>query len=69
MKFAVSAIGPFMVTLVHEVEQLPDPVPVQLINNHPVFALAEIGTLAPATCQPEVGENVPPFEGLACMVR
>jgi hypothetical protein len=59
-----------MVTEVHDSpEQLPDPLPLHPGNHQPVFGVAEIGTLLPAKYQPEPGEYVPPFEGLACIVK
>jgi hypothetical protein len=62
VKFAVSEIGPFIVTddALRPPVYDPAPMPVQLANENPVPADAEIGTDWPALNQLLAGSAVPP---------
>ena len=62
VKFAVSAIGPFIVTLAGLAVPVYDPVPepVQLLNTYPPVAEALICTDCPLLYHPLEGLTVPP---------
>jgi hypothetical protein len=62
VKFAVSVIGPFIVTdaeLVLPVND-PFPVPVQPVKLKPLLGLADIGTARPLLKKPLAGLTIPP---------
>ena len=70
-KFAISVIGPFIVIVADGEEPVYEPLPdpVHPVNLKPLAGEAEIVNLVPASYQPLLGETVPPFEGLACILR
>jgi hypothetical protein len=71
VKFAVSVIAPFMVTVAGLLVpvKLPIPVPVQEVNACPFLAVALIVTVLPALRHPVLGVTVPPVDGLEAVVR
>src|SRR5438552_3896883 len=66
VKFAVSVIGPFIVTLAGLVVPLNDPVPVplRLPKLKPAFGVAEIFTVCPLLKKALDGLTVPPVPAL-----
>ncbi len=71
MKFAVSVIAPFIITVAGfdvPVKE-PVPVPVHEVKLCPRLGFALIVTVEPALYQPEAGDTVPSLEGLATIVK
>jgi hypothetical protein len=70
-KWAVSVIGPFIISLDAFLapEYDPEPKPAQLENTNPVLAVAWIRTVEPASCQPEVGVVTSPAVGFELIWR
>jgi hypothetical protein len=50
-------------------EYEPVPEPTHLSKAYPLLAVALIGTVEPASYQPELGETEPPPDGLVSMVK
>ena len=70
-KFAISVIGPFIVTVdgLLDPENAPTPLPDHTPKEYPEIGVARIVTGTLAFCQPEVGVTVPSLEGFSCIVR
>ena len=63
MKFGVSVIGPFIVTLALLPKPVkdPEPVPLQLMKPNPAFGVAEIPIICPLLKKLLFGPPVPPL--------